>query len=157
METQEPNIQGEKKYDIGKVKELMQFAKHIAVIPSKISGADAFSAGVGLYNMILANGKDATFVYPGKIPQVCEEMRIINPKEIHSDTSSRSLLVSIDYSQTPASTIKYSTENDALQLIVSPISKEFDPSRVKARAGLPLASVRFSDSPPREEPSLKIV
>jgi nanoRNase/pAp phosphatase (c-di-AMP/oligoRNAs hydrolase) len=42
-------------------------------------------------------------------------------------------MVTIDYSQTPAAKVHYSTEGDVLTLKVSPVNKEFDLSRVRAQ------------------------
>lgn len=111
---------------------LISGAMNIAIIPSKISGNDAFSAAVALYNMLINKGKQVTFIYPGKPPELFQDFKLMDSSQIRSDTSSRSLVVSIDYSQTPAAKVRYSNEANMLHLEVSPISKNFDLSRVKA-------------------------
>jgi nanoRNase/pAp phosphatase (c-di-AMP/oligoRNAs hydrolase) len=113
-----------------RVRELIENARTIAVVPSKVAGADAFSAGVGLYYMLAATGKDASLVYTGKVPEVAEHL--IKKEEISSNIFTRELLVSIDYSNTPAAKVHYSTENDVLTLKLSPVPKDFDKGRVKS-------------------------
>jgi nanoRNase/pAp phosphatase (c-di-AMP/oligoRNAs hydrolase) len=116
--------------NINQISEFLQNSKDVAIIPSKISGADAFSAGVGLYYMLLSMGKQVSLVYPGKIPEVCKDL--IAPEDVTSDTSYRKLLISVNYSNTPASKVQYSTDEGILKLVISPISKNFDQSKVKA-------------------------
>lgn len=105
-------------------------ANHIAIIPSKVAGADAFSAACGLFRSLKAMEKNVSFVYTGKIPESCSDL--ISPDELTSDVFERELLVSIDYSETPAARVHYSTENDILYLKVKPIDKNFNLGRVKS-------------------------
>lgn len=110
------------------VKETINSAKKIAIIPSMIAGVDAFSAACGMYKSLKEIDKDVSFVYTAKIPDEC--MELISSEEITSDVFERELLVSIDYSETPAARVHYSTEGDVLHLKVKPIDKNFDLSRV---------------------------
>ncbi len=110
--------------------ELVEGAKRIAIFPSKIAGKDAFSAGVGLYHMLKEKGKDVSFVYTGQLPDGCADL--IAPEDVTADIAERELMVSIDYSNTPAAKVHYSTEKDVLYLKVRPIDKNFDLSRVGA-------------------------
>jgi len=109
--------------------ELLREAKNIAIVPSKVAGVDAFAAGVGLYFMLKDLNKDVTLVYPGSKP---EEFSDLNDVNITSNVTQRELVVSVDYSGTDASKVHYSTENDILFLTVSPVSKEFDLSKIKS-------------------------
>ncbi|KKS16243.1 MAG: hypothetical protein UU80_C0005G0026 [candidate division WWE3 bacterium GW2011_GWA1_41_8] len=122
-------MNGNEKNNSEKIMELIENARTIAVIPSKVAGADAFSAAVGLYNMLLATGKDVSLVYTGKVPEVAEHL--VKKEEITANIFTRELLVSIDYSNTPAAKVHYSTDNDILTLKLSPVPKDFDRSRVK--------------------------
>jgi nanoRNase/pAp phosphatase (c-di-AMP/oligoRNAs hydrolase) len=119
-------------YNPNLISESIDNANHIAIVPSRIAGPDAFCAAVGLYYMLLEREKQVSFIYPGRVPEVCSKMNLINLSEINADTSSRRLLVSIDYSGTPAAKVQYSTEDNVLHLVISPISNDFDSSRVKA-------------------------
>ena len=121
METQENAAQ--------RVKELVGESQRIAVIPSKVSGADAFSSAVGLYYMLREMGKEVLFIHAGKVPEITEGL--IKKEDITSDVFQRELRVSIDYSNTPAAQVHYSTEEDVLVLKLSPIPKDFDRSRVR--------------------------
>jgi nanoRNase/pAp phosphatase (c-di-AMP/oligoRNAs hydrolase) len=112
-----------------KITELIEQSNRIAVIPSKVSGADAFSAAAGLYYMLKEKNKDVVFIHTGKAPEITEHL--IKKDDITSNIFQRELLVSIDYSNTPAAQVHYSTENDVLVLKLSPIPRDFDRSRVK--------------------------
>lgn len=109
--------------------ELLREAKNIAIVPSKVAGVDAFAAGVGLYLMLKDLNKDVTIVYPGSKPEEFTDLKDIN---ITSNVGQRELVVSVDYSDTEASKVHYSTENDILYLTVSPVNKEFDLSKIKS-------------------------
>jgi nanoRNase/pAp phosphatase (c-di-AMP/oligoRNAs hydrolase) len=109
--------------------ELLREAKNIAIVPSKVAGVDAFAAGVGLFFMLKDLNKDVTLVYPGARP---DEFSDLNDVNITSNVAQRELVVSVDYSGTEASKVHYSTENDILFLTVSPVSKEFDLSKIKS-------------------------
>lgn len=124
-------MNGEKN-DVNKVAMLIKESSNIAVIPSKIPGIDAFGAGAALYYMIREQDKNVNFLYKGKIPD--KGQSLIAQNHITNSVDNRSLLVSIDYSGTEASKVKYSTEDDVLYLKISPISTDFDKiSRIKSR------------------------
>jgi len=110
---------------------IVNSSNKIAVIPSKTAGLDAFAAGVGLYKMLKKMEKNVSFVYTGSIPKGCEDL--LPNEEISSDIFERELMVSINYSNTPAAKVHYSTENDVLYLKVKPIDKEFNLNRVKSQ------------------------
>lgn len=107
-----------------KIKELIENATHIAVVPSKVYGTNAFCAAVGLYHMLLDKQKEVYFIHVGKVPEIANDL--IKGEDITSNVSQRELLVNIDYSNTPAAKVHYSTENDVLHLIVSPVPKDYD-------------------------------
>lgn len=109
--------------------ELLKEANNIAVVPSKVAGVDAFAAGVGLYFMLKDLNKNVTVVYPGAKPEEFTDLTDVN---IASNVNQRELVVSVDYSGTEASKVHYSTENDILYLTVSPVSKDFELSKVKS-------------------------
>ncbi len=111
-------------YNTGKITELINDAKHIAIVPSKVSGPDAFCAGAGLYHMLKEKEKRVSFIYPGSIPEVCEGL--IPSEEVVSDVAQKRLLVSIDYSDTEAATAQYSNDEGVLRLVVAPVSNGFD-------------------------------
>jgi len=113
-----------------KVVELIEKAQKIAIVPSKVSGPDAFCAGVGLYYMLKEKEKNVSLVYTGRVPEGFEDL--IKEEEITSDIFERNLVVSIDYSQTPAAKVHYSTENDVLSLKIGPVDKNFRLDRVRS-------------------------
>lgn len=107
-----------------KIAVLIEEANKIAVIPSKVSKMDAFGAGVALYYMLRDIEKDASFVYPGRVLEKGKEL--IDEEHITQDIGKRSLLVSIDYSNTDASKVNYTTEDDILYLNISPVPPDFE-------------------------------
>ena len=114
-----------------RIKELIENARSIAIMPSEVSGADAFSAAVGLYHTLKALEKNVNLVYVGEIPQ--ETKRIINREEITKDIYSRQLKILIDYSDTPASKLSYANNDHVLELVLAPVSKEFDRSKIRTQ------------------------
>jgi nanoRNase/pAp phosphatase (c-di-AMP/oligoRNAs hydrolase) len=103
---------------------LIKNAKSIAIAPSKSVGADAFTAGVGLYHAFKGIGKDVAFIYPGSVPEGYEDL--IKTEDVLSEVGARELLVSIDYSDMPGSKVHYNTENGVLYLRISPVGKEYN-------------------------------
>ena len=119
----------ENSYKINQIVDLIRNANTIAVMPSKVAELDGFAAGVGLYLILKNLDKKVTLIYPGKHPEGFEQ--IISEPEITKNINQRELLVSIDYSDTPASKVHYSTENDVLNLRISPVNKDFDFKKVQ--------------------------
>jgi len=119
----------EEKYHANRIKELIDDSSSIAVIPSEIAKADSLLAGAGLYYALTQREKDVSLVYMGQIPD--EYQKVIEPGQVTNDVYSRKLSISIDYSDTPASKLAYSNENNVLKLILSPVSKDFDLTKIK--------------------------
>lgn len=113
------------------MRKLIKEAENIAVIPSKISGADAFTAGVGLYYMLKDLEKPVSLIYSGKFP---DEAKDIIPKdEVFSEVSHRELVIEVDYAGTNADKVHYKTENNVLQFRLGPVPKDFDRSKITSQ------------------------
>ncbi|MBT6401067.1 hypothetical protein HN803_06330 [candidate division WWE3 bacterium] len=111
-------------------KNLINDAKTVAIVPSKIAGADSFTAAAGLYYMLLEQEKDVYFVHQGPVPKAAEGL--IDDDRVSSSVGQRELLVTIDYSDTDAGQAHYLTENDVLQIRIGPVAKDFDLDKVNA-------------------------
>ena len=109
---------------------LIESAKTIAIVPSKVAGADSFSAAAGLYYMFMEKDKDVYFVYQGKIPD--EAKNLIEKDRISSNVAQREVVVRVDYAGTSAGQAHYSTEGENLEIRLGPVPKDFDLDRVKA-------------------------
>lgn len=117
---------------VNKIEKLIDESNTIGIVPSKMSGIDAFCAGVALYHMLKAKDKKPILIYPGKTPENTHD--IINNAEIVKDLRQRSLIVSIDYNGTNASNVHYSTENNTLHIKIQPVPQDFDrEQRIKAK------------------------
>lgn len=121
MDQQEKNIQ---------ITNAIQSARTIAIMPNKVSNLDAFSAGVGLYYMLKDLDKDVTFIYQGKTPEDSDDL--IEKSEIKTEVGSKDLVISVDYSNSPAAKAQYSTNNGVLFLKLGPVTRDFDLSRVQS-------------------------
>jgi len=122
----------EQSYSIEKLKEVLKEAKSIAIVPSEIAGADSFSAAAGLYHTLKAIvGKEISLVYVATIPEGAKGL--VEPEDLTGDIFSRKLSISIDYSDTPASKLSYSNEESVLKLVLSPVSKDFDRSKIRTK------------------------
>ena len=108
---------------------LIEEAASIVILPSKTAGIDSFSSAVGLYYMLQSEGKEVTILYPGMIPENFGNVDDIN---IADNSSARELVVSVDYSNTGAAKVNYSTENDVLRFSLSPVERDFDLSRIRS-------------------------
>ena len=109
---------------IGSITDLLEKSKHIAIMPSKVAGADSYCAAAGLYLALKNKELPVTFVYTGPAPEGCEG--ILKDDEVMFDVSKRELEVSIDYSGTNAAKVHYATENDVLLLTIGPVNKDFN-------------------------------
>jgi len=119
------------KHNAMNAKNLINDAKTIAIVPSKIAGADSFTAAAGLYYMLLDQDKDVYFVHQGPVPKPAQGL--IDDDRISASVGQRELLVAIDYSETNAGQAHYVTENDVLQIRIGPVAKDFDfDERIKA-------------------------
>lgn len=112
-------------------KELIDQHNNIAIVFNKSANSDSFSAGCGLYESLKVLDKKVSIIYAGNIPEGCEDT--IEKSAILKNVAERELHVSIDYSQTPAARVHYSTENDVLHLKVKPIDKNFNLDRVTSK------------------------
>ena len=118
--------------DKQQIMDLIRQAKHVAVVPSKVVGADAYCAAAGLYHMLLESGKEATLVHEGKVPTGCEDL--VTESDVSANVSERDLIVTIDYSNLQnATSAHYSTDNDVLTIRIGPVPKDFDSGRVKSK------------------------
>jgi len=115
-----------------KIIETLEGAEKIAILPGGTVSEDTFSAGVGLYHLLTEKFKSKTIslVYTKEIPDKCKNL--VDTEKVIKDVGSKDLVVSIDYSDTPAAKVQYSTDKSILYLKVSPINEDFDKSRVKA-------------------------
>lgn len=114
------------------VAQLIQQAKSIAVIPSKIAGLDAYAAGAGLTHMLKEQGKVVHFIYPGELPEGSENL--ISSPEIVNTLQERDLVVSVNYQGTQVESVKYNTEDNILTFRLGPIPVDFDvASKVEAK------------------------
>jgi len=109
--------------------ELIKEAGSIAIMPSKVAGVDAFAAAAGFYFMLKEENKNVSLIYPGLPP---EEYGSVEGLDITSNSGQRELVISVDYSGTEASKVNYTTENDVLSFTISPVTRDFELSRIKS-------------------------
>lgn len=113
-----------------KIIELINSAGNIAIMPSMVSGVDSFGAAAGLYFMLKEKGQNVSFIYQGPIPEEFEG--IVAEDDVLRNITQRELVVSIDYSDTPASKVHYSTKDDILYLNIGPVNKDFNMQNIKS-------------------------
>lgn len=118
----------EKDNKINAVEQLIDNSKKIAVIPSPASGADALCAALGFYKIAKEKNKTVNIIYSGDIDQ--ELRQAIDEKDVVKDSSQMNLSVSIDYSQTSAEKVAYSTLNNVLTVKIGPVKKDYDLNKV---------------------------
>lgn len=113
------------------IEQLIKDSKKIAIIPSQVAGFDAFAAALGLFITLKEKEKDVSLVYPDNIPEGFEDL--VSSDEVMSDPSIRDLTVSIDYGNSPAQRVNYSTVNDVLTLKISPVTSSFKLDNIKSK------------------------
>lgn len=112
------------------MEQLIQSSDNIAVIPSQVAGYDGFAAALGLFFTLKEKDKKVVLVYPEGAPKGFEDL--ISDSELIIDPSLRELVVEIDYSNSPAHKVNYSTSNDVLTLKIGPVNSGFNLDKVKA-------------------------
>jgi hypothetical protein len=113
------------------IEQLIDVSTNIAIIPSQVAGYDAFAAALGLFFGLKEKEKNVSLVYPDKVPEGFEDL--ITGNELITDPSIKELVVTIDYHNSPAQKVHYSTVSDVLTLKIGPINKDFRSDNVRAR------------------------
>jgi nanoRNase/pAp phosphatase (c-di-AMP/oligoRNAs hydrolase) len=114
----------------GSMEQLIQSSSNIAVIPSPAGEVDAFAAALGLYLSLKERGKKVSLILTGKTPEGFEDL--ILAEDMVTNLSFRDLVVEINYSDSTAEKVNYSTQDGTLVLDISPVDRNFDLSNVKA-------------------------
>jgi nanoRNase/pAp phosphatase (c-di-AMP/oligoRNAs hydrolase) len=114
----------------GSMEQLIQSSSNIAVIPSQAGEVDAFAAALGLYLSLKERGKKVSLILTGKTPEGFEDL--ILAEDMVTNLSLRDLVVEINYSDSAAEKVNYSTQDGTLVLDISPVDRNFDLSNVKA-------------------------
>ena len=127
-------------FDKKQILNLIRGAKHIGIVPSKMSLVDSLSAAAGLYFMILdeldkeylrkEDRKTVNLVFDEDIPEGCSS--ILTKDDITSKISDRELHVTIDYSGTGADAFRWTNDKQVLSVFLGPVEKDFDRNRIKS-------------------------
>jgi len=128
---------------------LIEKSNNIAVIPAVGAGIDGLSAAIGLILSIRDTSfnneinqyeedesnkrmeKNVFLVYPKEISQDYKDY--VNPNFIIEDPSLRDLIVEINYSESPASKVNYSIDNETLKIVLTPVKRNFNTNNVKTK------------------------
>jgi nanoRNase/pAp phosphatase (c-di-AMP/oligoRNAs hydrolase) len=111
------------------MEQLIDLSKNIAVIPSQVAGYDAFAAALGLFFGLKEKEKNVSLIYPDLVPEGFKDL--ITDGEL-TNPSLRELVVTIDYHDSPAQKVHYSTANDVLTLKISPVNSDFKAGNISA-------------------------
>ncbi len=115
------------------VTDLIFDAKNIAVSVAQNSGMDGFCAGVGLYKALRNAGKNVSFLYPYQIDEGLKDL--ISRDEITQVRGTRDLVVSVDFGGTSIEKINYFVEGNVCNIVLHPVSKNFNSDKVKFSTG----------------------
>lgn len=110
------------------VLDLIESAKKVLIIPGISKGVDALSAALALSFVIKDLSKEVYLLYSQELP--LEFKNFENQTNIKKEFDQKSLIVGINYKDTPIEKINYYIENDTLNLVVTPIPSNFDLNRV---------------------------
>ncbi|HLB51641.1 hypothetical protein A3F07_00415 [candidate division WWE3 bacterium RIFCSPHIGHO2_12_FULL_38_15] len=127
-------------FDKKQILTLIKGAKHIGIVPSKMSLADSLSAAAGLYFMILEEldkeelrkeeRKTVSLVFDEEIPESCTN--VLNKLDVTSKISERELQVTIDYAGSGADAFRWTNDKQLLTVFLGPVEKDFDRNRIKS-------------------------
>ena len=114
---------------------LINESNNILILPSKNRGEDALYSAVALALLIKRQGKEVSILHEGDLPQ-----ELVNYKDLVSikgKFDQRSLIISVDYNNTPIEKVNYLVEDGVLNFFVTPIPQNFDINRVSfGKSGL---------------------
>ena len=114
------------------IKDLIRHSKSVGIIVSEIAGADAFSAGLGLFHMLLNDDREVKFIHSGRIPENCKNLP--GAHDITSNIDERELLVTVNYEDiSNKSKFHYSVEKDSFVLKIAPVPKDFNRDNVRTK------------------------
>lgn len=116
------------------LKELINNAVRIAVVPARTAGIDGYAAGAGIFYILKDLDKSVSLIYPGEVPE--KAMNLVAEDQLVKEIEKRELVVSVDYSGTPAAKVSYDNSTPGLlYLRFSPVDKNFDVQK-NVRAGI---------------------
>jgi len=110
------------------VLDLIESAQKVLVIPDTREGSDALSAALAISFVIKDLAKEVSLLYPKEFPEEFKEFE--NLLEIKKEFDQKSLVVGINYKNTPIEKINYYIKDETLNLVVTPVPSNFDLGRV---------------------------
>lgn len=113
------------------IKDLIKHSNYVGILVSEIAGADAFSAGLGLFHMLEGQDKEVKFLHSGRIPEQC--LNLPGVEKISTNLEERELWITINYDNLGASKLHYSAENNSFVLKISPVPKDFNKDNVRTK------------------------
>ena len=108
--------------------DLIESAQKTLVIPVASKEKDSLSAALAISFIIKDLSKEVSILYPYDIPSEFKEFE--NLVDIKKEFDQKSLVVGINYKDTPVEKINYYIKDDTLNLVVTPVPSNFDLSRV---------------------------
>src|SRR3989344_599318 len=111
-----------------RVPDLIYEAKKVGVMPTNKSGLDGLFAAVGLVLTLKKSGKEAKLIFPYGRPQELSEF--VSDKDFSRVKGAKDLVVNIKYGDTEIEKINYFVEGDVCKIVVHPVAKDFDLSKV---------------------------
>ncbi|MBU1017048.1 hypothetical protein KJ678_02690 [Patescibacteria group bacterium] len=110
------------------VLDLIENAKKVLVIPDTTERTDALSAALAISFIIKDLSKEVSLLYSKEFPIELKEFE--NLLDIKKVFDQKSLVVGINYKDTPVEKINYYIKDETLNLVVTPIPSSFDLNRV---------------------------
>ncbi len=107
------------------VTDLIKDAKKIAIVPVRSDSEDILSASVGFFRALKGSGKDVSLLYPYSFSD--QFSQYLKKDEVTAVVGTRSLLVSVDCSNTPQiKGAKHYVEGEFLRMLIYNVPKDFD-------------------------------
>jgi len=109
------------------LKNLITESSKIALCLPKTVNPDILGSATGLAGILTNLNKEVTILYCGDQAQVAE---FTDFATIQDKFGEYSLTVNLDYNNTPIEKVSYVAENGVFKMVVSPIDKNFDLSKI---------------------------
>lgn len=104
-------------------------AKNVAVLTHEGAPLDKVAGVLALSNLLSEMGKAVWPLVPGELNP--KTVGLPGREKIKKDLGPRNLIISLDYGETTVEKVSYSVEDNRLNLVVGPVSRQFDINRIR--------------------------
>jgi len=109
---------------------LIEEASNLVILVSPHAAGDGLYAGLALKDVLASRNKNVNVVYSEQLPVGVDTLP--EAKDIKCYLGENALVVSLDNAAAQIEKVAYSPEGQTLNLVLSPVARNFDPLTVKS-------------------------